>query len=143
MAERGATHHRGGRGMSTAANGSASAEQATAERLLSEGFRPVVLYPAGYSHKDGKRVGKEPYGKGWGLKSLDYPTLVADFDYFRRGGHSAGVGLCLGPGRAPGGRWLIDVEGDGPKAEDSLATLLGGEEVPTRGWDSARGKHRL
>ena len=25
----------------------------------------------------------------------------------------AGVGVCMGPGRAPGGKWLIDAEGDG------------------------------
>ena len=54
-----------------------------------------------------------------------------------------GIGICLGPGRAPGGGWLIDVEGDGPEAEDSRAILFGGEIVETIGWGSSRGDHRL
>src|SRR3712207_8246528 len=48
------------------------------------------------------------------------------------------LGICLGPGRAPDGKWLADLEGDGPEAEESRAALLGGELLETMGWSSAR-----
>jgi hypothetical protein len=55
----------------------------------------------------------------------------------------AGVGLTFGPGRTSGGGWLIDIEGDGDKAEDSWAELLGGEVLETLGWSSTRRGHSL
>src|SRR5262249_26282902 len=54
-----------------------------------------------------------------------------------------GLGRCLGPGRGPGGSWLIDLEGDGEAADDSLITLMGGEVVETLGHSSARGSHHF
>jgi hypothetical protein len=55
-----------------------------------------------------------------------------------------GLGICLGPGKAPGGGCLIDVEGDGPGAEESFGKLLGALGLPhTPSWSSARGGHFL
>src|SRR5262249_48080397 len=77
--------------------------------------------------------------KEWGLKRLSLDEIHAKF----RSEPESGVGVVLGPGRAPGGGWLIDLEGDGPRCEDSLTTLFSGEIVETLGWSSVRGKHRL
>jgi hypothetical protein len=38
---------------------------------------------------------------------------------------------------------LIDLEGDGPQAGESLATLLGGESLSTLAWYATRGEHRV
>jgi site-specific DNA-adenine methylase len=112
-------------------------------RLFDSGFRPVVIYPRGFPRKSGPATGKEPFGKDWGTKPLDHEILKRDVNYFRGQHAQPGVGLCLGPDRGPGGRWLIDVEGDGPEAEDSWRQLLGGVDIQTMGWDSTRGRHRL
>lgn len=104
--------------------------------LLAEGFHPTMLYS---SAEKPKEKGKRPIGEGWGLER---PTVDAILRIYA-GASARGVGVCLGPGKGPGGRWLVDLEGDKEGAEDSLAELLGGEVVETMGWSSARGRHRL
>jgi hypothetical protein len=116
----------------------------TALELLQRGFWPVAIYPPGVTiqTKRGSKVtkGKEPMGgTGWGLHRWDEAKLRRELNSYPQ----AGVGVCLGPGRAPGGGWLIDLEGDGQDAESSLSTLLGGEYIETIGWSSARGAHNL
>jgi hypothetical protein len=101
----------------------------TAVRMLRDGFHPVLTYPGA----------KRPIGKGWGLDRPDENQLV--WRSQRNPGH--GNGVCLGPGKAPGGGWLADIEGDGPRAGDSLLTLCGGEAVETLGWPANRGPHNL
>lgn len=103
--------------------------KATAAKLLSAGFHPIAIHPGA----------KRPIGTGWGL---DRPT-VDELNATYTANRGAGVGVVLGPGKAPGGLWLIDLEGDGPEAEESLLRLMGGECVETRGWTSKRGSHRL
>src|SRR5262249_15691312 len=101
---------------------------ASALDYLEEGYRPVVLYPKGYprpNHPQGPGKGKERYGKRWGLREVNAGTLRKDMGRFISEGRVPGVGLSLGPGRAPGGGWLADLEGDGPGAEESLERLLG------------------
>jgi hypothetical protein len=109
----------------------------TALDLLDRGFWPVPIYPPGV--RLGKRItkGKEPIGERWGAKRWTEKKLRDTFRRFP----TAGVGICLGPGRGPDGSWLIDLEGDGPQAAESLAIFLGGETVHTIGWSSARGSH--
>lgn len=116
-----------------------------AGNLLGQGFRPVILYPRGFTlpRSKGPASGKEPYGKGWGLGDVTLATLAAALESFTADRWIPGLGICLGPGRAPGARWLIDAEGDGPEAESSWAKLMGGETIATRGWTSTRGTHRL
>ncbi len=113
----------------------------TALDLLARGFWPVGIYPPGITLPGRKKPtnGKEPIGKEWGLDRWTEKRLR---DAFRRY-PTAGVGICFGPGRGPGGSWLIDLEGDGPRAAESLAILFGGEIVPTLSWSSARGQHHL
>jgi P4 family phage/plasmid primase-like protien len=82
---------------------------------------------------------KRPIGDGWGLARWDEDKLRETAGRYP----GAGVGIALGPGRAPGGGWLIDAEVDGPEGEDSLDTLLGGERPETPSWGSARGDHTL
>ncbi len=78
-------------------------------------------------------------GKKWGLERWDEKRLR---DALRK--HpTARVAICLGPGRGSGGSWLIDLEGDGPKAAESLAIVLGGEILPTLSWSSIRGSHHV
>ncbi len=108
------------------------------------GYWVVVIYPRRFKGKDGKlKEGKEPFGKAWGAERRSLSELREQIRYFVRQGYLPGIGICLGPGRGPGGGWLADVEGDGPEAEASCAVLFGGEVVETRGWGSARGGHRL
>jgi hypothetical protein len=115
----------------------------TALKLLSLGYWPIAIYGAGVPIKtrggDKIATGKEPIGSSWGIERRDELWLGNAFKAHR----DAGVGLCFGPGRAPGGGWLIDLEGDGPHAADSLASLLGGELLATVGWTSTRGRHTL
>jgi hypothetical protein len=116
---------------------------AVALTLLDEGFRPVVVYPPGFPRQKGPAKGKEPFGKGWGIKDISPETIAADVRYFTSRNYVPGVGVCLGPTRAPGGGWLVDIEGDGPEAEASREKLFAGEVVESRGWGSTRGGHRL
>jgi hypothetical protein len=95
--------------------------------LLKLGFWAHLIHPGT----------KRPIGKAWGAKRWDQAKIE---DTAAR--HpDAGVGVALGPGRAPDGRCLIDLEGDGEQAADSLATFLGGEVPDTPSWDSTRGGH--
>ena len=82
---------------------------------------------------------KRPIGKDWGSKRWDELRLRSMFEQYPK----AGVGICFGPGRGPGGRWLIDLEGDGTQAEESLAKLFNGEIPDAPAWASTRGDHRL
>jgi len=102
---------------------------ATALMLESRGFHVVAIYPGQ----------KRPIGTAWGVQRLGAVALRAKYN----ANPGAGVGICMGPGKAPGGGWLVDLEGDGPDAAASLAELLGGEDVETMGWASVRGSHRL
>jgi hypothetical protein len=115
--------------------------QNTFIQLLAKGLWPVAIYPRGVTPPGWDKVaqGKEPIGKDWGLvrRNVDYAHAIY------RQWPGAGVGVCLGPKRGPDGKWLIDVEGDGPEAEESRAKLFGGEVVHTLGWDSTRGGHEL
>ncbi len=109
--------------------------------LRRRGFWPVAIHAKGVvvRYRDGKEKiagGKEPIGQAWGAAQRTEAQLRQTF----RDNPEAGVGLCLGPHRAPGGRWFMDLEGDGPRAAESLARLLGGD-VATMGWGSTRGGH--
>jgi hypothetical protein len=97
--------------------------------LLARGFYPVAIHPEG----------KRPIGKEWGLERWTLERANRTFRDFK----GAGVGVCLGPGRAPGDGWLIDVEGDGPEADESRVKLFDSEVIPTLGWESTRGRHAL
>lgn len=112
----------------------------TALVLLDRGFWPVAIYPAGYVLGEKKKTGKEPFGNAWGI---DRWTPDRIRDAFKILGPGTGVGVCLGPGRGPNGSWLIDLEGDGPEADESRAKLFGGESVRSMGWSSTRGGHQL
>src|SRR4051794_30901203 len=100
---------------------------------LGRGFRPCVIYPRDFpkpgKDQDGNPItipasGKEPFGARWGVKPITSATISKDVEQFTRAGHVPGLGLCLGPERAPGGKALMDVEGDGPEAEESRAKLF-------------------
>lgn len=131
--------------MSTAPRGAAGPLRDTPSgsfvALLAGGFWPIAVYPRGVviPGRDKPAEGKEPIGSAWGLERWTVDRANAAFKRWP----GAGVGICLGPGRAPGGAWLIDVEGDGPEAEASRAKLFGGEVVETMGWGSARGGHQV
>jgi hypothetical protein len=101
----------------------------TALGLLDDGYWPVLI----------KAGAKAPIGKAWGAERWTPQRMAAAM----WNAPDAGVGVCLGPGRGPGGSWLIDIEGDGAEAEAGLRVLFGGEPPPTCGWSSARGAHRL
>jgi hypothetical protein len=109
--------------------------------LLCRGFWPVAIYPRGTKKPgDGKIAsGKEPIGARWGAEQWTMERANSVFGRYAK----VGVGICLGPGRGPGGKWLMDVEGDGPEAEASRAKLFGGEIVVTMGHRSARGGHQF
>jgi hypothetical protein len=112
-------------------------------KLASLGFWVVAIYPKRWVIKTKTRnkraSGKEPIGTEWGRNRATAAQLNELFAKFP----GAGVGICLGPGRSPDGRWLIDVEGDGPQAEASRSKLLGAEPPATAGWTSSRGDHGL
>lgn len=107
--------------------------------LLARGLWPVGIYPKGAKRKGMVTEGKEPFGLKWGLVRWTLAKFRELLEIYK----DAGCGLCLGPGRGPDGKWLIDVEGDGPEAEESRAKLFGGEVVPTLGWGSTRGGHQV
>jgi putative DNA primase/helicase len=102
-------------------------EEAALE-LRRRDFWPVAIHPGA----------KNPIGAAWGAKQKTEQELRRLF----RSNPGAGVGLCLGPYRAPAGRWFMDLEGDGPQAAESLKCLLGGD-VATMGHDSTRGAHNF
>lgn len=110
----------------------------TAIRMLAAGLWPIPIYPPGVKRGDRTTTGKEPYGTGWGLSRNTLDSLAAFYKKHPKGG----VGIALGPGRGPGGAWLIDVEGDGPEAEASRLRLFGAEVIESLGWRSARGAHQ-
>jgi hypothetical protein len=111
-----------------------------ATELWHSDYWPVATYPKGVIMPNGRiSDGKPPIGSGWGLVQKSPDQLREIFNRYP----DAGVGICLGPARAPGGGWLIDLEGDGPEAEESLIGLLGGELVETPSWRSTRGPHIL
>jgi len=144
----------------TAPVGSPAPAHETALRALQAGLWPVAIEPSG---KSPVRI------KGWGAVRPT-PAGLAGIYHANPG---AGVGLCLGPGRGPNGAWLIDVEGDGPLADESRERLFGNpldsgnaskrsdtesetlgnpeekrsesasECSDTVGWQSARGSHWL
>ncbi len=103
----------------------------------------MPIYAAGekIKSKDGEKIaiGKEPIGLEWGLKRWGEFSLRETLDPVRHPGR--GLGFGLGPGRL-GEQWLIDLEGDGPMAQESLNRLVG-ETLETMGWGSTRGSHSL
>lgn len=113
----------------------------TAVRLLAAGFWPVPLYRPGVKRhgRDEPTKGKEPFGPAWGAERNTPDLLQTKFAHKDVGG----VGIALGPGRGPGGGWLVDLEGDGPEAEASRAKLFGGEVLESFGWTATRGDHQL
>ncbi len=115
---------------------------ATLLKLLPLGFWPIPIYPAGITitTRNGQKTttGKEPIGRGWGAERRTESWLRGVFARFP----AAGGGITFGPGRGPGRVWLADLEGDDQAvAAESLAKLLGGEEVDTMSWGSTRGGH--
>jgi hypothetical protein len=102
-------------------------------------YWPIAVYPPGVMRPgdDQPTKGKEPIGNEWGLNRRTRRWLESTFRKYS----GANVGMLFGPERAPGRLWLIDVEGDGPRAAESLVTLLGGEVIITPGWQSVRGFH--
>jgi hypothetical protein len=99
----------------------------------------IAIYPRGALLRNGRKAeGKEPIGKGWGASRWTREELIREFERYPR----AGAGITFGPDRAPGGGWLMEADGDGPKAAESLARLLG-QPIDTCGWSSTRGTHAL
>ena len=114
--------------------------------LRNQGFWPCLIHPPGIKRRGQKELtkGKEPVGKDWGATRKTEDDLRKLVQWAKRKGFTPhGCGICLGPKRAPGGGWLIDLEGDGSQAEESLRRLLGGELVETYGWSATRGDHAL
>lgn len=111
------------------------------------GLWPAVIAPKGAIIKtregDQTADGKTPLGKGWGAERTTLKKLNYWLKAYRNVGTGPGACICLGPGRAPGGLWLIDVEIDGGAGIESLGILFGDEAVNTMGWASTRGGHRL
>jgi hypothetical protein len=98
-------------------------------KLLKIGYWPVAIHPGQ----------KRPIGNNWGVDRWDEERLTRTFAEHL----GAGVGICLGPLRGPGGTWLVDIESDGPEAPDSFAALMGKVEPDCVAWSSARGAHNL
>jgi putative DNA primase/helicase len=100
---------------------------ATALELHALGYWPVLIRPGE----------KRPIGKQWGVEQWTAERLRDTHKKFP----AAGVGICFGPQRGPGGAWLIDIEGDGSQADQSLDTLMGGHQLDTVSWTATRGNH--
>jgi hypothetical protein len=112
--------------------------------MCDQEFWVVVIYPRGFVDGKGRtHEGKNPFGSAWGAERRTHAELDRQIDHFASQGFVPGLGICLGPGRGPDGRWLADLEGDGPEADASLSTLLEGEIIEGRSWPSARGWHHL
>jgi hypothetical protein len=89
----------------------------TAIAMAKRGFSVTVIYPPGYPHKEGEQPneGKRPSGNGWGQVTLTPKQIEGKvWRIHKNSGLIANNGICLGPGKAPDGRWLIDIEIDGP-----------------------------
>jgi hypothetical protein len=107
--------------------------------LLDRGLWPVSIHPSSAEDMKKSKSRKNPIGKGWGLERGTVQKRRVTIAKHP----GAGVGVCLGPERGPDGSWLIDIEGDGARAEESLSNLFGAEVLETLGWASTRGSHRL
>jgi hypothetical protein len=120
--------------------------------LESLGFWVVPLYAAGELIKSKNELakGKEPFGPKWGLTRRSAVWLIDHFQKFP----GQGIGICFGPGKGPTQAhfdldgepvdfhdWLIDLEGDGERADNSLLNLLGPSPPATMGWLATRGGH--
>jgi hypothetical protein len=104
----------------------------TALALLRRGLWPIPIHPPTARVKS---PGKRPIGPAWGKARHTPETLRAAWAACP----AANVGLLLGK---EGG--VIDVEvDDRRRGPATLAGLMGGEDVPTAGWDSEGGEHRL
>ena len=111
----------------------------TALKFSKLGFWVIAIHAPGEKLREKLATGKEPIGRAWGRDRWTEEQLRAALE-----GHAGrGIGICFGPGRGPGGKWLIDLEGDGEKAEESLGLLLGGEMIGTASWASTRGAHAV
>lgn len=112
-------------------------------RMLERDFWPVPIWPKGakipYGDLTKIAQGKEPIGSAWGATKRTIAEINKTYGRL----NDAGVGVCLGPGRGPGGGWLIDIEGDGPQAEQSRFALFDGQSYNSIGWKSRRGFHYL
>lgn len=107
----------------------------TALALLAEGLWPVPITAPNDPNPRLLSPGKQPIGKGWGLKRPTTQSLRRVFE----ANPGAGVGLKLGP---EGG--VIDIDVDDPaRALSVIARLFSGSEPMTRGWSSTRGRHWL
>jgi hypothetical protein len=106
--------------------------------MLDAGLWPLALHPLGARIRRKGKIetaeGKEPIGEEWGVTRPTPEAISARFQE----NPGANVGLRLGPEAG-----IIDLDCDGPGAEESLIKLLGGELVDTFGWTSARGQHLL
>ena len=115
--------------------------------LLEQGLWPCLIYPPGVKRRDRKELtkGKEPVGRDWGAAQKTEADLrgLVEWAECSEGFTPHGCGICLGPGRAPDGGWLIDLEGDGPQADESLLRLFGDKLIETYGWSATRGNHAL
>jgi hypothetical protein len=116
---------------------------AEAKRMYDLGFWVIPIRARGERYPQNGTIatakGKEPFRMAWGTERWAWDDVEKEI----RAIPGRGFGIVMGPGRAPGGRWLMDGEGDSPEAETSYLKLVGEEPVNTMGWFSRRGKHRL
>jgi hypothetical protein len=112
----------------------------TSLRLLARGYWVIAIYPKGATKLDGKSTskdGKDPIGRDWGVERWTEERLRAAHERYP----TAGAGICFGPCRGPDGEWLVDLEGDGSGAAESMVTVMGGAIPETLAWRSTRGDH--
>jgi hypothetical protein len=127
-----------GQGATSATQAAAGDSRETAFDLLKRGFWPVAIYPLGVKKPDGRTsTGKDPIGAGWGLTKITRQEIDIRFGRY----HDVRVGIALGPEKGPDGKWLVDIEGDGKGAEETILRWFGGV-VTTMSWSSRRGIHR-